>query len=233
MISNMFLQPAWDVPTKLIEQPSSGVWFVGLILATGFLAIALGKRLDTTVLGASTRTFFSAGTEVSMQKYDLRLGSFGSLLLLVNFVLSAWVCAFLFMRALGFEVSLALVSGSLAFVVSCVLYELGGLFLLGWISGEMKLMRTPILQSISLFPFAGLVFFAVAVIWYLNPNFKAELFFATGGIFLFLLLFRIVKGFTSAIAQGISWYYIILYFCTLEILPILVLYYYLERNFNV
>jgi len=42
---------------------------------------------------------------------------------------------------------------------------------------------------------------------------------------------RLLKNSLAVLTAGVPWYYLILYFCTLEILPLFVAYYYLLRNF--
>ncbi len=43
------------------------------------------------------------------------------------------------------------------------------------------------------------------------------------GILLLALLFRLMNGFLFAVSKGFSWYYIILYLCTVNLLPIVLI----------
>jgi len=52
-------------------------------------------------------------------------------------------------------------------------------------------------------------------------------------LFNLMNLVRVIKNSIVVIGAGVSWYYIILYFCTLEILPLFVAYHYVEMNLGV
>lgn len=220
---------AVEVPQQLEPIGQSDQWIIGSLLLLTFILIALSKRVEETSLLNAVRLFFSSGTIGQLQKLDIRLSSPGTILLSVNFVLSLWVCLILFAKTLfdktGMEVILVWTAlGALVFV----LYQFVGLFVVAWVTGEYANVRVPILQTFGSLPFTGMLFFAMALIWFLNPLIHTEMFFIFGYTFLGIVVLRILKTLFGAIGTGIPWYYIILYFCTLEILPVFVIYYYLK-----
>ena len=77
----------------------------------------------------------------------------------------------------------------------------------------------------------GLVYFICALVWVLNPNYQETLIQVVVGAFVIESFIRIIKSVLVVYGQGVSWYYIILYFCTLEMLPLFVVYYFVVQDF--
>ena len=71
--------------------------------------------------------------------------------------------------------------------------------------------------------FGGFILTCMALLWILNQELQhafEQLFFI---VFSSLIVWRIVKGLLLAAQLRYKWYYLILYLCTLEILPLLIL----------
>jgi hypothetical protein len=75
----------------------------------------------------------------------------------------------------------------------------------------------------------GVVYFVLTTLWILQPDYVEVIFQAAIWIFIGESIFRILKSVAVVLRQGVTWYYIILYFCTLEILPYLVTYFYVMQ----
>ncbi|HLU87309.1 MAG TPA: DUF4271 domain-containing protein [Taishania sp.] len=227
-----------DVPIQLEPIFKTQGWVLGMLLFISFLLLALAKRLEPNILGISFRSFFNLGTLESLQKFEVRFNSTGFILFGFNFVISLWVCLTLFCQHIsvmeqdnwilfGYKISsLQLILGTLVIVLFTVAYNFVGLLLTMWLTGEYSTIRSFVLQTWVNTLFFGLLFFGLAVVWLLNPS-GDEIFFESFK-YLFLSLFgiRFLKVLIASLSNGVSWYYIILYLCTLEILPIVVLLYY-------
>jgi hypothetical protein len=108
---------------------------------------------------------------------------------------------------------------------------MGGIVFAGLLSGETKRLQLVLLNVLTTSQFSGIFFTLIALFWIMN----------TGADKLFLSLYlaivalkeitRVLKSSTSVLANGVSWYYLILYICTLEILPLFVICIYLLKNF--
>jgi hypothetical protein len=96
------------------------------------------------------------------------------------------------------------------------------------ISGENRFSKEIKLSNRLICEFLGLFGVFSLLIWIFNENAH----FFIRNLMLFLLLvsyfFRIFRGFVFAFSKGLPWYYIILYFCTFELLPLYIVYYYLS-----
>ena len=98
-----------------------------------------------------------------------------------------------------------------------------GLILTGFLAGEsQRLLENKKLINI-VHQFAGLLLLPIGLAWLLNTQYSNYMLNALLIALGFILLIRIFKGFICAIQNKISWYYIILYLCTLEIWPLLIL----------
>jgi len=110
--------------------------------------------------------------------------------------------------------------------VALLIYEMFGILFIGALTGEFKRIKSILLVTITTNQITGLVLFLIALFWTLNPQFGTLFFKLSVGIMLLKLLIRTIKGMYVILNNGVSLYYIILYFCTLEILPLMVLSYF-------
>lgn len=97
------------------------------------------------------------------------------------------------------------------------------------VTGESSIYQTPMQATWVLPQFVGIVFFLLNLIWVLNPTFSDYL---VGLLFVFFILLTIKRIWRATIfllRRGIDWYYILLYLCTLEILPISILAWFLHK----
>lgn len=227
-----------EVPMHLDSVFRTEGWVLGMMLFLSFLLLALGKRLEPRILEISFRSFFTLGTPDSLQKFEVRFNSTGFVLLAFNFMISIWVCFTLFVQhmgsvenaqwvIMGYELtSLELALSTLVVIIFLIVYNFLGLFITLWLTGENNLMRVFLTQSWVNILFFGYFFFALGVIWLLNPGASGYFFDAFKYLFFAFYIIRFLKTIIASLIEGISWYYIILYLCTLEILPIIVLVYY-------
>lgn len=93
------------------------------------------------------------------------------------------------------------------------------------LTGEHSIFQTFFNIKLVHIKLAGIVYFVGAIIWMLNPEISEAVIFALIIFSLLDVLFIWLKAAILSLQQGAVWYYIILYLCTLEILPFLVIYY--------
>ncbi len=222
-----------EVPTSLELLQNNNMWFVGVVLMFGVILIAFARLFEANYIKAIAGNYLTFSSSEKLEKNQVKLDSISSLLLLVNFLVSIWVCFVLFLNALFPLDTANLLLWSVISVGGIVLYQLFGLGFAAWVTGETQFIKEHIIQTIAGFQFAGIVFLILGIFWFLYPNFRVELFYSFAFVLIVLLSIRFIRGIISSLKLGVPWYYIILYFCTLEILPILVTYYYVARNFKV
>jgi uncharacterized membrane protein (UPF0136 family) len=129
--------------------------------------------------------------------------------------------------------SIQLPSNYLVFILplGLLVWNLASFQLTRLLTGTSGVFEEPITLKIVGAQFLGLIYFFCAVLWLFNSGQGTV--FAQLALTLFFAesIFRVIKSVNLVLKRGVSWYYIILYFCTLEILPLLMLYMALTRNF--
>lgn len=106
--------------------------------------------------------------------------------------------------------------------VSYLIYQLFISFIAGNLTGQKKIAQEEIYFTLALYNVLGLVFLIEFFLFYFQFGAKetaVNSVIFTYGIF---LAFRIIRSVFLGLSSKVSWYYIILYFWTLEILPILI-----------
>ena len=165
-------------------------------------------------------------------KEDLKIASSGSIALIINYFLIVSTCVFL-----SIEAKMDISTGKAIFIslgipTAVFLFQIISLALIGAVTKETKIITAPLLETTVISEFIGFLLFFLALIWVLNPRYT-DYFLLTFGFILCLgFLIRFIKSLSSVLRKGVSWYYIILYFCTLEILPFIIVYYYASKNFS-
>lgn len=221
---NSLEQNSISVPNSLEITSSNGNWTVGLSLFAGLLLISLSRVYEANYLRGLVAAYFSSSTRADIQKVDLNLSSLSSIIILLNAFIGFSTCLYLFISG-GEYISLEnpmlwAASGALLFLT----LQLGMMSFTALVTGEFGKMRDLFVQTILNIQFSGLCFFLFGLLWFLNPSYSvlfSKIFIAV--VFLTSVV-RLLKGIYASLTNGISWYYIILYFCTLEILPLFILY---------
>jgi hypothetical protein len=221
-----------EVPTQLEVAAGADQWILGFVLFLSFLMLALAKRLDPFILNVTLRSVFTLDTPDNLQKFDARYNSTSFVLLGFLSFFSLWVCMVLYNNQTHlFEHIASSISGvklssnnglilSLVATGIIVLYLFLGLLFTSFISGEKNMFSVFITQSWVNFIYFGILFFVLALLWLLNSPINpyiSQLFLI---VLLGLFVLRMLKILIVALLNGVSWYYLILYLCTLEVLPI-------------
>jgi hypothetical protein len=224
--------PDGPIPESLILREQTYTMLLIGILSLSFLLISLARNMNSKSLGTVVSIFFrdSESMEVRL-KENMRIGSVSSVILLSNYFISFGLCNFIFFhRILLFDDS---TSFWLSFGSSFVLFivEIVGLLFVGLLSGESRRLHLALLNTLTISQFAGIFYTLIALFWIIN----------TGADKLFLSLYltivalkaasRVLKSSATVLTNGVSWYYLILYLCTLEILPLFAICVYLLKNF--
>lgn len=150
-----------------------------------------------------------------------RISSGSSTLLFFNFFIAFTLCSYLFFAS-RFTVNTSLFFALIASVIFMFLQQVG-FRIAAWMSGETNTIQPIVQLTRQTWQLGGILFLVLAVVWVLNKS-NTPIFIITYFVFIgILLLFRFLKGVSFSLNHRISWYYFILYLCTLEILPLAVL----------
>lgn len=147
-----------------------------------------------------------------------------SWLLNANFVLNFGLSIYLMLKSgtvRNFEPSYAFLGFAMAFAFFVLAFV--SMTCIGAITGAGKVFRRPMQLAWVLPQFVGLFFFVLNLVWILNPDFSQSLVQVLIASLLILSAQRFLRSISYLLGSGIEWYYILLYLCTLEIIPLLLL----------
>lgn len=201
------------------------------VLAVSFLLVVVSKMRNNKALPTVFTLFFKNVNLEQNLKDNMRLESLSSILLIFNYFVSFSLCLFIFFhRIILLDVYWAIIS-SIFLPLALFFMETIGLLMVGILTGELKKVSYAIIVTLTGNQFVGLLLTLLSLLWIMNPSLNKFCLGAFVSIISFKYLVRLVKNFIAVLLNGVPWYYIILYFCTLEILPLFVAYFYVLKNF--
>lgn len=219
------------IPSELsLRNESMDLW-VALLLFLCFTLIAFARHSKAGTFWALAVSNFKLKGVRNYLDDEFPLNKRGSILLLINYFISFFLLLTLWFKSdpLNFnQINVLLLIVPLAYLF----WTIGSMFFIGLITGEREVFSEPIAMKIVGVEFLGIVLFGCSIIWSLNSVYEPVLLNIIIVIFLTGFTLRSLKSMISVYLKGVSWYYIILYFCTLEILPLFVAYYLINGNFS-
>lgn len=230
-ISEFFGSEMQEIPEYLDYRAQTYTLLMFGVLSLSFAMIAVSRMSNNRSISTVMSVFFRNTSVDQVLKENMRLNSLSSVLLILNYFISFSLCTFiLFNRIILLEVVWSVLF-AVAVPLIWFILEILGLLTIGWLTGEQKRVEISIINTLTGSQFSGLVLSVIALFWIMNPDLNR----------LFLALFiaviclkfatRLLKNSIAVLSSGVPWYYLILYFCTLEILPLFVAYYYVLKNF--
>ncbi|MBM3160812.1 MAG: DUF4271 domain-containing protein [Bacteroidetes bacterium] len=186
----------------------------------GFVLIGLARMSYPNLFGVLLKNFIRTKPIDNSFGEDVRIHRVTSVLLNFNFVFSLGLSLFLLAKN-QLEIGMALLVACGGAIVYFIVNQFG-FRIVSLVLGESKLVDNLTFISSSLLNFGGVFLALLSLIWALNPELTI---FLSWVLMIFLGCFyiiRIFKGLNITIRERISWYYLILYLCTVEVLPMLI-----------
>ncbi len=217
------LTPLLAIPDGLTPRFDAGNTIIGLILFAAFITIALVRVSHSSIYPSLIIANRKIGGLRTFVKESIPLNKLGSGLLLFNYLLSSSAMLYLFCVYKNISGQGAVLIIILLPIV-LFLWTFFSLFLTRYLVGVKDIFYEPLILKIIGAQFLGLVYFCLALVWIMNTNYS--LVFINLMIWAFIIesIYRIIKSIILVFSKGVPLYYIILYFCTLEILPLFVVY---------
>lgn len=219
------------IPNELTPRFHSSEWLMGYVLFLAFITLAVARFARAEVYETLILANGKFQGIVAFVREAMPLNKPSSLLLILNYILSMGAISYLLAEN---SLHIQLPAKGVVFLIPIffLIWSLACFVITGWLTGESDKFTTPITLKIIGAQILGLLYFLCAILW-LFLSFESQL-FTQIVVLLFLgeSFFRILKSIRVVFRQGVSWYYIILYLCTLEILPLLMAYYALNSNFG-
>lgn len=182
-------------------------------------AARLRQREVFLILGQNT-FFFNSPSE--QYKNGIRENPLTSVFLILQYVIVSGVCIYWYNHFSLVDFNTYQTIALTAFPAILLLYHLFTISLAGTITGFGQIIQEVNQLTLTMAQTAGIVILIEFFFIYFQPEFLSESKLIIGGTFVFFIVLRIIRAFYHAMQLGVSWYYIILYLWTLEILPLLI-----------
>lgn len=199
-------------------------YFIPLFL--GLLIVITVRLLRPEYFSFLTRSIFNNSNILLFARQDLQTGGLYTASLIFNYILSLTVGIAVFINIysdyrIGFLDYIYLNVGLL--ILFYVKYLL--LKAISWISEQDSGLQEIRYNLFVFFEMGGVVILTLSfmMLFFQNNQFLFALLII--GFQAFMYLIFIIRGIIIAISQRISFFYIFLYLCTLEILPVVVIFY--------
>lgn len=213
----------YALPTALSVRTEHITMIATLLLSVSFIVVALARLNSKHFVLTLAKAIFKNKQIDKIVQEEYPLNNLASILLLVNYLVSSTAVLFLclpYKYSLQTEVLLLLLP--IPFLV----------FFLPWFSlnvisvlvGDSSFVSESKKNTVVLTHFLGLFYSFILLFWTFNTPWRDYFIAAFLAVTLLSWVFRFFRGFLFAIHKGASWYYIILYFCTLEIIPFILIF---------
>lgn len=212
-------QISWAGSTTyaLTERVSVVSPWVYYLIGFCLLLLATAKFINAEIFTNFSYAFASIKGMFMLEKEGWNTLKNGGWLLMLNFFVTASLGFYLFLEDSNINPWL-----SFGLVVYYLL-QLFVLFSTSLLVGKFKRFFHSFRSFTLVHQMLGIALIPLILIWILNDGGNNVFNWVFLGLYLVFQLYKIFRGFVIAIRQNFEWYYIILYLCTLEILPILVL----------
>jgi hypothetical protein len=219
------------MPDLLESKSITDNYVLGVITALTFLFLAIAIKNNEKIVRGLPRVFmFSVQTEMKLKEI-MRLGSLSSLLLTFNFLALFGVCTYLLLSSLTtLDIYVAITLSVLIPSLLLILQVMPAYFV-RFISGESLPMISLTGNTLTGYQIGSVFLGIISTVWILNPHYQNYAITSFLLVFIILQVARLIKNTHLLLSSGISWYYLMLYLCSLEILPLFVAYYYVYLNF--
>ena len=171
-----------------------------------------------------------------VMREELLFSHRASLVLFTNFILSAGLLIYAAVR--HYDLLEGGMNGFIFFLVlslvllGAYLLKFLSMSILGWLYRDEGLLREYRFEVFSVNKALGLILLPLALVVVTSNVGKLQILFTIALIiWVLFFLFRLVQGLVMSFAYRVSRVYIILYLCTLEILPLLLLLSFFDKEF--
>jgi hypothetical protein len=216
---------------SLTSKENGSHFYLGILLFVSFLVLAFVRTSNNKAI-ISLGVLFLTATDVDQRlKETMRLSSFSSIGLLLNYFLVSFVCNMLLFETIGLFSAVTNLWLSLLIPFSLFVIQFIPIYVFLLISGTNFPIVSFSANTLIGLQLNGLIYTLIALIWILNPQWSFGLMMLFTVLLFLFAVARIIKNSYLVLTEGVAWYYIILYFCTLEILPLFVAFNYIRMNF--
>lgn len=219
------------VPNELILVEDRYPIFISILLFLSFLILALAKYSHATIYRSLAIALTKNMGVLSYVRESMPLKNRSSLLLVLNYIISSSLVMFLALEKLNLD-DVERVFASLSLPLLLFFKPIFLLLLTGWVTGEQNILKESIVNKIVGIQFTGIIYFICGLLWVLNSGYANIILDVFLWIFIVENILYLIKSIIVVYSKGVGLFYIIVYLCTFEILPLLVIFYVIMRDFG-
>jgi hypothetical protein len=215
---------------ELIERETQMNSYLLVIILLCFAFVGVARVAQPDLIAQTFTGFFKIKRPDSNGFEGSKLQPSMAALIVLNYIISFATCVFMVLykdenliEAMGLTIKIVAALTFVQFINFRLVYLL---------SGEKAILDSMSAVNKQVWSFGGYLLTTLALLWILNQEIQtvfAPLFFAISFI---LIIWRIAKGLILGAQLRYKWYYLILYICTLEILPLIILTKLAWKNFT-
>ncbi len=215
--------PSVDPSLELIPRTSVHSPLVLLLLVSCILVVSLARLRQRELFAILSENALFFRTLEDQQKDGKRVSLGSSWLLILQFALitSGAIYWFYFIRTPLTDWQFLLIP--LFLPTFYLLYQVVLIHLSGRLTGAREFTQELNYYTLNTFQVVGIFLLLEFFFSYFQPQWIGQSQAVLLITYLAFILIRFVRGFVLGLQFGIAWYYLILYFWTLEILPLLVI----------
>lgn len=226
LLSNSFFSSDLSSETnfELLARNEQLVWISTSFLLISFLFIAFARSNSNQFVLILAKVIYKNKNLEKIIQEEYALRTLASVLLTFNFVFVFTANLNLLLQHHGVVFTWVELYWILIPPVFYLVWTWFSAAMIGWFTGESNLLK-PIKQNgLILLQALGVILSLLLLLWTFNTKWSFYFEWIFVGLVSFFVFYRLWRGIIVSFQRGIAWYYIILYFCTLEILPYLLLY---------
>lgn len=227
----IFSPVLYILPEELTLRDFSSSEKVGYVLFVSFVLISIAKLFRSDVYRVIYKSNFKIKNVNVFLKENFTLSRPEVFILIFNFFISSGLILYIlfdFPKVSFNQQFLFVILGSLLLF----LFSLSRIVFASVLFGAYKTLRQLVFFRIIGAQYLGVIYMVIVAFW-LFTNQSNDSFLIVFVVVTVLEYFvRVLKSVISVLQKKVSWYYIILYFCTIEILPFVFLMYYLQGVFE-
>lgn len=213
-----------EIPSSLSLRSESVTVLAASMLAVSFFIVAFARLSSKQLIYGMVKAIYKNKQVEKIVQEEYPLNNLSSIFLILNYIVTA--TALLFLCAPGkFTGNPSSILFLLPIPFLLVFLPWFSLIFVGMLTGEKEFVAESRMNTLLLAHFSGLIYSLLLLIWAFNIHWTNTFIYIFAGITAFIWFYRFLRGFIFAFSKGAPWYYIILYFCTLEILPFVLCYY--------
>ncbi|MFT5581992.1 MAG: hypothetical protein ACI9G9_001257 [Psychromonas sp.] len=194
-----------------------------IFLLISFILLIIAKYRNPRSFRVVALLFFRSGKIENSVKEIWPMMGVASVMLVLNFLVCTVHSLFLIFRDFT---NLSNFQSTITAILTALVFFFLAFFAMlftNLISGNRLILKTPLKVSWVLPQFIGLVLLLSNILWVLNPSFNSFLVWVLISFLVLLSFLRFSRASLFLLRNGTEWYYILLYLCTLEIMPLVLL----------